>query len=241
MKNLKIISILLVLTFLMLSVTACGGSERNATVTGEVISDSKYSVGDIIYLGKYSYDGVEENGAEDICWTILDIQHGKALILSKYIIAEKTYTADNKSPDWESSDLRKWLNKEFFDGAFTDEEKKLIAESIVPRVGKSSNVMSSNAAIGSDTAVSNKVTSSSAAPSVNESVDTTDKVFILSDRELRRYMSTEDERAAECSYWSRSGESMFCYTSALGHSNNTGGFSNKTEYGVRPAMWIEIK
>ncbi len=240
MKNLKILSILLVLTFLMLGVTACGESEKKETVTGEVISDSKYSVGDTVYFGKYSYDGVEENGAEDISWKVLDIQHGKALIFSQYVIAEKTYTTDNKSSDWESSDLRKWLNKEFFDGAFTDEEKKLIAESVVPGVGKS-DAIATGVMTGTATTGSNMQTGTSVAPSVNESADTTDKVFLLSDRELRRYMSTEDERAAECSYWSRSGERQFYYTSALGHANNIGSCSNKTEYGVRPAMWIEIK
>jgi len=33
-------------------------------------------------MGKYEQDGIEENGAEDIEWIVLDVQKNKALIRS---------------------------------------------------------------------------------------------------------------------------------------------------------------
>ena len=68
--------------------------------------------GDVIQFGKYS-------------WRVLEIQNGKALILSDIIIDKKAYNYTTTT--WENCELRQYLNEEFYN-SFSAEEKERIAE-----------------------------------------------------------------------------------------------------------------
>ena len=63
---------------------------------------------------------------EPIEWIVLDKQDGKALLLSKYILDCKCYNNDNIETAWEKSSLRYWLNNEFYNIAFSNEEQNKI-------------------------------------------------------------------------------------------------------------------
>ena len=63
-------------------------------------------------------------------WRILDIQKGKALLLSEYVLEKRVYHKDYVDITWENSTLRKYLNIEFYN-KFSSEEKAQIAETKV--------------------------------------------------------------------------------------------------------------
>lgn len=117
------------------------------------------NVGDIIVLGSYEQDNDNSNGAEDLEWIVLADENGKALLLSKYIIDCQVFDADDGSSTWEDSDMRAWLNGDFYESAFDEEDMPSICQ----------------------TELTTKV------PGVSDYITTTDKVFLLSGEDLGTY------------------------------------------------------
>ena len=63
---------------------------------------------------------------EPIEWLVLDDYNGLKLMLSKYVLCEREMNADENGCSWKKSDLRQWLNGEFFEESFSAEEKTKI-------------------------------------------------------------------------------------------------------------------
>jgi DNA-binding transcriptional MerR regulator len=63
-------------------------------------------------------------------WHVLEEKNGKALILSEYIIEERSYHNDVVDITWEHSDMRRYLNGSFYE-SFTPEEQSRILETKV--------------------------------------------------------------------------------------------------------------
>jgi serine/threonine protein kinase len=63
----------------------------------------------------------------DYTWRVLDIQDGKALLLTEEIIAQRAYHSENVDITWEDCDLRAYLNGSFLE-SFTQEEQDAIIE-----------------------------------------------------------------------------------------------------------------
>jgi len=61
-------------------------------------------------------------------WRVLEVKDGKALLITENIIELRKYHSTNTSITWETCDLRKYLNGEFYNNTFSEEEKKQIAE-----------------------------------------------------------------------------------------------------------------
>ena len=79
-----------------------------------------------VFMGKMDQDNNPENGAEPIEWIVLDMQDGKALLVSKYALAYLPYAVDSLTATWDTSYVREWLNRDFYENTFTEEEKKQI-------------------------------------------------------------------------------------------------------------------
>lgn len=107
---------------------------------------------DSCLFGKYPQ--TSKNKKEPIEWILLDIDKNKkqALLLSKYILdlkcyddsgyrgkSEKQVSKDGKASYWAISSLRKWLNKDFLNKAFSVAEKKKIINSKLKTDGFMSN------------------------------------------------------------------------------------------------------
>lgn len=56
-------------------------------------------------------------------WLVLDVQDGKALLLSKYGLDALPYNTTHANVRWETCTLRAWLNCPFLYRAFTPEEQ----------------------------------------------------------------------------------------------------------------------
>ncbi|MCQ2736234.1 MAG: DUF6273 domain-containing protein [bacterium] len=71
--------------------------------------------GDIIKFGIYpqSAGGI----VRPIEWIVLDIQDGRALVISRYGLEAKGF--DEKTVDWRESSIRRWLNGPFSEYAFS--------------------------------------------------------------------------------------------------------------------------
>ena len=85
----------------------------------------------IFEMGSYYYGFDESFGKKPIEWIPLDIREdGIALVIAREILDCLPY--DEDAPDWrqtwENCTLRKWLNNEFLNEAFTPEEQEMIKE-----------------------------------------------------------------------------------------------------------------
>ena len=86
-------------------------------------------IGDIVEYGSYEQDGDESNGAEPLEWIVLDRNEEGTLLVTKDIIDGKPFDEGSDGvARWDTSTLRTWLNGEFFDEAFTSEEKAAMAQ-----------------------------------------------------------------------------------------------------------------
>ena len=86
------------------------------------------SAGDIITFGRYEQDGNTVNDPEAIEWQVLEVEDGHALLISKYALDEKKYNEKYENVTWETCTLRAWLNGEFYNSAFSSEEKGQIRQ-----------------------------------------------------------------------------------------------------------------
>jgi hypothetical protein len=80
---------------------------------------------EIITFGTYPQTS---DGADviPIKWRVLQNSGSELFILSEYILDSKRYHNAFIDITWRDSDLRKWLNDEFYNAAFNDFEKSLI-------------------------------------------------------------------------------------------------------------------
>jgi len=95
------------------------------------ISDAK--PGDIIIFGKYEQDNLASNGEEDIEWLVLDNDGEKVLVISKDVLDWMRFS--ESTTVWEYSDLRNWLNNDFYNSAFSSSEQSSIALTVVDNPG----------------------------------------------------------------------------------------------------------
>jgi len=85
-----------------------------------------YEKDGFIVFGAYEQDGDLENGPEPIEWEILDSNENGTLLISRYILDVLPYDNERNDVGWEECSLRKWLNADFINLAFTKNEQVLI-------------------------------------------------------------------------------------------------------------------
>jgi len=174
-------------------------------------------------------------------WRVLDIQDGKALLLSSKIVEKRAYHQSNKDITWAACDLRHYLNCEFYDSF--GEGKSRIAEA---------NIMTSNNPwFGTD-----------------GGAETNDKVFLLSIEEVVKYFGDSgqlknhpdgalyiddeynptriatDEHGKALWWWLRSPGISSNYVAYVGNDGNVDvyGLYNIawSGGGVLPALWLNL-
>lgn len=92
-----------------------------------VYKDASYEVGSYVKIGRYPQ--FSKDDPEPIEWLVLDNDGKEALLLSRFGLDRKPFHNEKVDISWRDCDLRKWLNSEFLDKAFTDDEKRWIADS----------------------------------------------------------------------------------------------------------------
>ena len=66
----------------------------------------------------------------DYDWRVLDIQDGRALLLSEYIVVRREYHGVREYITWAESDLRAYLNSEFYN-SFSEADRMRIVETVI--------------------------------------------------------------------------------------------------------------
>lgn len=82
--------------------------------------------GEYIVFGSYEQDGDTGNGPEPIYWEVVSEENGRMLVVSRYILDFQHYNNTKSHVTWEECTLRAWLNGDFIDTAFTEEERAQI-------------------------------------------------------------------------------------------------------------------
>ena len=90
------------------------------------IRPESVAAGDVVTFGTYEQDNNLDNGAESIEWIVLDVQNGKALLLSKYALDAIAFNAEYGDIAWDKCTLRSWLNNEFLKEAFSEAEQSAV-------------------------------------------------------------------------------------------------------------------
>ncbi len=139
----------------------------------EMIKQAK--VGDYVVFGEYEQDNDTSNGKEDVEWLVLDVQEDRALLISKYLLDSKPYNTTEAHVTWETCTLRKWLNDEFINTAFSNMEKAQI-----PTVTLSDDDYNNSMDMGNATQ---------------------DRIFLLNPGDANRYFGSDDERKCNATYY----------------------------------------
>ncbi len=92
---------------------------------------SNAAVGSFVTFGLYEQDNNAMNGPEPIEWEVLDVQDGKALLVSRYVLDEVDYNEEYTNTTWETSSLRNWLNEDFYNIAFNSAERNKIESTYI--------------------------------------------------------------------------------------------------------------
>lgn len=213
-----------------------GGLKASFNITvNEKRGIGEVSVGDIVKFGSYEQDNVTSNGKEDIEWIVLDINNGKAMLISKDCLDFVRYNATDDDTDWESSYIRSWLNDEFYYKAFSEEERSVIIQS--------------------------DLDNKSLISSVDGGPDTLDKVFLLSASEVNKYFPTPEDKGCTSTPYAISlgayvnpdrNNNTWWWLRSLGDFQNiaarisSSGYIKTDAYvwenaynAVRPVIWVE--
>ena len=200
------------------------------------------TVGATVRFGLYEQDNDPSNGPEQIEWLVLAVEGDNALVVSKYALEPRPYneelylTNSMKRVTWSTCQLRTWLNRDFFQAAFSPEHQALI---LLAEVKADKNPRAD----------------------VDPGRDTKDRIFILSATEADRYFDSDSARtcpgSAYCLARSKETENGACrWWLRTSGEENDGSVSVVTAKGeiflvgfscghdpnpaVRPAMWIEL-
>lgn len=177
---------------------------------------SNIEKGQVISFGRYN-------------WRVLAVENGCAYLLADQIVAVKPFGkySQKDRTSWEGCGLRKYLNGAFYDSSFSQEEKKLIQESVVQNWRARYGYFSEKP---------------------TPLPDTRDKIFVPSEKELSLYMPDFKSRVLKINgklvcWWIRD-----TCAGGIDDANcveSSGGVGSKISFaddcGVRPAMWIRVR
>ena len=190
---------------------------------------AKADVGDTVFFGAYEQDNDPSNGKENIEWLVLSKRDNRLLVISQYVLNWQRYHNESYTGvTWERCTLRQWLNEDFFNAAFSDEEKGMI-----PTVFTTQDqvvVLSIEEA--------NKFFENGEArmcvPTAYAKANGADISSIY----------TKDDEAT-CWWWLRSlgsnSNQQYAAVVGIGGSVSSHGYSVNSGGGVRPALWIDLE
>lgn len=145
-------------------------SDDMASFHAAPASASSCEMGQFVTFGRYP----QNNGdtPDPIEWLVLDKDDDTALLISRFCIDCKPFHPKPVAILWSDCDLRKWLNDDFLNQAFTFDEQRRIA-------------------------VSNIYTGDNLEYGTKGCGETFDQVFCLSIEEAYEYFASNDERKCQ--------------------------------------------
>ncbi len=145
-----------------------------------------------VTLGSFEQDNNDTNGSEPIEWIILFSDEDKALVISKYVLDCLPFNKGFAESNWENSSVRKALNSDFLNAAFTAEEQARIIETDIPSVEPDAYIEQRTAEIKAEQAAAGTEGENTGILEI-EVPGTRDRVFLLSDFEVKKYLTDDPE------------------------------------------------
>ena len=201
------------------------------------VSFKNAKVGDYVKFGNYPQ--TSSGGVQPIEWQVLSRENNKMLVISKYGLEARRF--DSSSNNWENSEIRQWLNGEFYNKAFSENEKKLI---------RNSGISTKKVYRGGFLGFGKK----------EELSYTDDYIFLLSEEEAEKYFVNNEARKCKATeyavkngayvadngyswWWLRSPN--FNYGNSVYYVNGDGDVLNdcyviSSYLLARPALWINL-
>ena len=166
-------------------------------------------------FGRY-YQNANSKELLPVEWLVLEENESRILLMTKKCVDEIPYNGRRENVTWENCSLRQWLNNEFFNTAFTDEEKA----SIIPAV------------------LSDKVFALSREEVLRYLPDETDRQCVPTEHSLNR--GTYVNGSGLCAWWTRDEDknSQAVYLSSYGTFGNRPHYVDENIIGVRPAIRV---
>ena len=211
--------------------------ECNVNIYGEEVWNKiNLTVGEMCSFGSYEQDNNKSNGQEDIEWLVLAKEGTKILVISKEALDCKPYNTSYTDATWETCTLRKWLNNDFINAAFSADEKAMIP-TVTVSADKNPHY------------------------STNPGNATQDQVFLLSITEVNKYFSSDGARRCKptdyavangayvssfngnCWWWLRSPGYYQGSAASVNLVGDVYGYGHSVDIGdnaVRPALWIDL-
>lgn len=176
-----------------------------------------YRIGEVIKFGAYAGRKIE--------WQVLECQSDRLLVISRYGLLNRPFNNELKEVSWASSSIRKWLNKEFFQSVFSNEEKERVIE--------------------------HSFTSDDFEEyGLQEKFQFKDRVSLLSVDEYLKYFRRNlpwrclllpNKIKRQC--WLRTTGEDLCHAAFIGRSGRVhanGSFVNSARNAVRPVLWLKV-
>ena len=166
--------------------------------------------GNYVFLGTFEQDGDEWNGPEQIEWLVVKKESDRALLLSRYGLR-------GMDPDvqWENSSAREWMNGEFYETAFSPDEKTLIAETEIDNPGTYELYRAWHGPGDGLVTGPNGLEGAVSDHGTEGGNPTMDKVFAMSYAELQQYFGAERYKEEPVSW----NERLICYPTEYARQN----------------------
>ena len=154
-----------------------------------------------------------------IRWKVLKAKGKNHLLFAENVVTGYAFNEKRTNMNWSKCSLRKWLNRDFMNEAFTPAERMSIVF----------------------TKTFNEANMTWSTPSGPE---TRDKIFVFSHKELLEYLPDQADRALGEWWWTRtmghnvlSAECVYMDGSIYDIGLNIA----QTEIGVRPCIWVMLR
>lgn len=154
---------------------------------------------------------------------VLEVRGSRALLLSRYALAESVFNTNENKAAWETSSIRTWLNDQFFRDAFTDDEQNAVIGTKLSEMLTDENLFLLDDAEAAQYFASDKERIARPSAALGKKIGT--------------------EQGA-CRWWLRSsstsGKKRTMYIDASGRCKTDGSKVTEKGIAIRPAMWIDL-
>lgn len=199
----------------------------------EIASVDEVWVGERVTFGTYPQSNVLSDEAEPIQWRILAVEENRVLLLSQSLLDYRPYHQEDKNVTWRTCSLRRWLNRDFMNAAFGQDDQDKIA--VVTHQNPKNETYGTKGGKATD-----------------------DRIFLLTTEEAERYLTfywnlrgdntayaraVLQSDAVSTGWWLRSpgaDGSSAAYVDADGVIHMDGMVVDERGIAVRPALWVEI-
>ena len=103
----------------------------DGTLHHKKVFKQSIKVGDTVLFGRYEQDNDTTNGKELITWIVLSKNDRTLTLISKNALDNQPFNNESTHVSWGNSSLRKWMNSDFYNAAFSLIDKSVIASTNV--------------------------------------------------------------------------------------------------------------